>query len=50
MDLWEMLGVSRESGIGLLAAAIVLLLVVAGRLVRRSRRQERVFVDLSRRD
>ena len=50
MDLWAMLGVSRESGIGLLAAAIVLLLVVAGRLVRRSRRQERVFVDLSRRE
>ena len=47
MDLWTTLGISREAGIGGLAAGAALLVLVAGRLVRRSRRTERVIVDLS---
>jgi hypothetical protein len=47
MDLWATLGISRAAGIGVLAASIALLVLIAGRLFRRSRRQERVWVDLS---
>ena len=47
MDLWATLGLSREAGIGVLGAAVALLVLIAGRLIRRSRRQERVWVDLS---
>ena len=47
MDLWATLGLSREAGIGVLAAAVALLVLIAGRLFRRSRKQERVWVDLS---
>jgi hypothetical protein len=50
MDLWATLGISREAGIGVVVVAVALLVVIAGRLVRRSRRQERVWVDLSGRD
>jgi hypothetical protein len=47
MDLWGTLGLSREAGIGAAAVGIALVVVVAGRLFRRSRRQQRVWVDLS---
>ena len=47
MDLWATLGISREAGIGVLVAGVSLLILIAGRLFRRSRRQERVWVDLS---
>jgi hypothetical protein len=47
MDLWATLGLSREAGIGVLVTGGVLLVLIAGRLFRRSRRQERVWVDLS---
>jgi len=47
MDLWATLGISREAGLGVLAAAVTLLVLIAGRLFRRSRKQQRVWVDLS---
>jgi hypothetical protein len=47
MDLWATLGVSREAGIGMVVAGLALAVVLAGRLVRRSRKTERVWVDLS---
>jgi ABC-type spermidine/putrescine transport system permease subunit II len=47
MDLWATLGVSREVGLGAVVVALVLAVVVAARLFRRSRRQQRVWVDLS---
>ena len=47
MDLWATLGVSREAGVGVLVAAVTLLVLIAGRLFRRSRKQQRVWVDLS---
>ena len=47
MDLWATLGISREAGIGAVLVALALAVVVAGRLVRRSRKTERVWVDLS---
>ena len=47
MDLWATLGISRAAGVGVLAAGIALLALIAGRLIRRSRRQDRVWVDLS---
>jgi hypothetical protein len=47
MDLWTTLGITREAGIGVLAAAVALLVLIAGRLIRRSRRRDRVWVDLS---
>jgi hypothetical protein len=47
MDLWATLGVSRGVGIGALAVAVAVLVGVVGRLLRRSRRTERVWVDLS---
>ena len=47
MDLWATLGISREAGIGTVAVGIALVVVVAGRLFRRSRREQRVWVDLS---
>jgi len=47
MDLWAMLGLSREAGIGVVVAGVAVLVLIAGRLIRRSRRQERVWVDLS---
>ena len=47
MDLWATLGISREAGIGTVAVGIALVVVVAARLLRRSRKTERVWVDLS---
>jgi len=47
MDLWVTLGLSREAGIGAVAVGIALALLVAGRLFRRSRKEQRVWVDLS---
>ena len=47
MDLWATLGVSRGTGIGAVVVGLAVLVVVAGRLFRRSRRQERVWVDLN---
>ena len=47
MDLWATLGVSREAGIGMVVVGLALAVVVAGRLVRRARKTERVWVDLS---
>ena len=47
MDLWATLGLSREAGIGAVAVGIALVVVVAGRLFRRSRREQRIWVDLS---
>jgi hypothetical protein len=49
MDLRATLGISREAGIGALVAVVALLVLVAGRLFRRSRMRERVWLDLSRR-
>jgi hypothetical protein len=45
MDLWATLGISREMGIG--AVGLALAVVVAGRLLRHSRKDERVWVDIS---
>jgi len=50
MDLWATLGISREAGIGAVVVALAVAVVVAGRIFRRSRRTERVWVDLSGRD
>jgi hypothetical protein len=47
MDLWATLGISREAGIGAVAVGVALVVVVAGRLFRRSRKDQRVWVDLS---
>jgi len=47
MDLWATLGVSRGMAVGAVVLGLAVLAVVAGRLFRRSRRQERVWVDLS---
>jgi len=47
MDLWATLGISREAGIGAVVVGLAVLVLVAGRLFRRSRRQERVWVDLN---
>ena len=47
MDLWATLGLSREAGIGAVAVGIALAVLVAGRLFRRSRKEQRVWVDLS---
>jgi hypothetical protein len=47
MDLWATLGISREMGIGAVAVGLALAVVVAGRLLRHSRKDERVWVDLS---
>jgi hypothetical protein len=47
MDLWATLGISREAGIGAVVVGIALVVVVVGRLFRRSRRPQRVWVDLS---
>jgi len=47
MDLWATLGLSREVGIGAAVVGVALAVVVAGRLFRRSRRERRVWVDLS---
>ena len=47
MDLWATLGISREAGLGVLAVAVALLVLIGGRLFRRSRRPDRVWVDLS---
>jgi hypothetical protein len=47
MDLWATLGVSREAGIGAVVVGLAVAVVVAGRLFRRSRKSERVRVDLS---
>ena len=50
MDLWATLGISREAGIGAVVVGLAVAVVVAGRIFRRSRRTERVWVDLSGRD
>jgi hypothetical protein len=47
MDLWATLGISREVGIGAVVFGLVLAVFVAGRILRRSRKDERVWVDLS---
>jgi hypothetical protein len=47
MDLWATLGLSRETGIGVVVVGLALAAAVAGRLMRRSRRTERVVVDLN---
>jgi hypothetical protein len=47
MDLWATLGISREAGMGAVALGVALAVVVAGRLLRRSRTKQRVIVDLS---
>lgn len=47
MDLWATLGVSRGVGIGAVTVAVAVLVGVVGRLLRRSRRPERVWVNLS---
>jgi hypothetical protein len=47
MDLWAMLGVSRAAGVGVLVVAVAAAVVIVGRLFRRSRKTERVWVDLS---
>ncbi len=49
MDLWATLGVSRAAGVGVLAAGLAVVGVVVSVLVRRSRRPERVQVDLNER-
>ncbi len=50
MDLWTTLGVSREAGLFAVVVGLAVVSVVARRLFRRSRKQERVWVDLSGRD
>jgi hypothetical protein len=47
MDLWATLGVSRGVGFGAVVVGLALAVVVAGRLFRRSRKQQRLWVDLS---
>lgn len=47
MDLFEVAGISREAGIGLLALVLVLAVLAAGRLLRRSSREERIALRLS---
>ena len=47
MDLWATLGVSRAAGIGAVVVGLAVVVVVAGRLFRRSRKPQRVWVDLS---
>jgi len=47
MDLWATLGISREAGIGAVVFGLILAVFVAGRILRRSRKDERVWVDLS---
>ncbi len=47
MDLWGMLGVSRQVGLSLIGAAVVLTLVFGLVLRRRTRSQERTLVNLS---
>jgi hypothetical protein len=47
MDLWATLGVSRGAGLAAVVVGLAVVVAVAGRLFRRSRRQERVWVDLS---
>jgi hypothetical protein len=47
MDLWATLGVSRGAGFAALLVGLAVVVVVGGRLFRRSRKQERVVVDLS---
>jgi hypothetical protein len=50
MDLWTTLGVSREAGTLAVVVVVAVVSVVAGRLFRRSRRRERIVVDLNGRD
>jgi hypothetical protein len=47
MDLWEMLGVSRQVGLVLVGAGIVATVVCGLFLRRRSHTQERTLVKLS---
>jgi hypothetical protein len=47
MDLWATLGVSREVGTFAAVLGLAAVSVLARRLFRRSRKQERVWVDLS---
>ena len=47
MDLWATLGVSRGMGAFALVVGVVAAAVIVGRLVRRARGTERVWVDLS---
>jgi len=50
MDLWATLGVSREAGIGAVLVSLAVAVVVAGRIFRRSRESQRVWVDLNGHD
>jgi hypothetical protein len=47
MDLWAAVGVSRGVGFSAVVVGLVLAVVVAGRLFRRSHKQQRIWVDLS---
>lgn len=47
MDLWATLGISRDVGTGAVVVGLAIAVVVAGRLFRRSRGSQRVWVDLS---
>ena len=50
MDLWATLGVSREAGFGAVLVGLAVAVVVAGRIFRRSRKSQRVWVDLNGHD
>ena len=50
MDLWATLGVSPEAGFGAVLVGLAVAVVAAGRIFRRSRRQQRVWVDLNGHD
>jgi hypothetical protein len=47
MDLWEMFGVSRQIGLSLIGAAVVLTVVCGLVLRRRTRTPDRTAIDLS---
>jgi len=49
MDLWDMFGVSRQVGLSLIGAAVVLPVVFGLVLRRRNGAQQRTLVNLSRR-
>jgi ABC-type spermidine/putrescine transport system permease subunit II len=47
MDLWEMFGVSRQVGLALIAAGVVLTIVAGFVVRRRAQTERRTVVDLS---
>ena len=50
MDLWEALGISRQVGLMLAGAAVVVTGICGLFLRRRSRTQDRTLINLSDRD